>query len=63
MNTFWELFKQSVIVQATITLILTIVLGYMFVTKTPIPDTLLSLYGVVIGYYFGSKTQAYLSRM
>jgi len=63
MTTFWELLKQSVIVQALITLILTGVIAYMYIAQIAIPNELFTIYGIVVGYYFGSKTQQYINKV
>jgi len=62
MNMFWELLKESVIIQSLVTLILVVVVSYMYVTGIPVPDTLVNLLMVIVGYWFGSKTQQVISR-
>ena len=62
MSNFWSLFKESVIVQAIITLILLVTICYMYVTGLEVPDTLGIAFGTVLGFYFGSKTQASIMR-
>lgn len=57
MTTFWELLKSSVLVQAVITLVLLVVICYMYVVGQEVPDTLTSAFMAVLGFYFGSKVQ------
>jgi len=63
MDTFWELLKDSIIIQSLVTLILTVAITYMYVTGMMVPDTLVNLLMIVVGYWFGSKTQLYLAKM
>jgi hypothetical protein len=56
MSTFWELLKQSIIVQAFVTFILVCATTYLWVTGQPVPQELLAVLTLVIGFYFGSKT-------
>lgn len=57
MSEFWILFRESVIVQSLITLILVLGIVYMFVTGMPVPDQLLDILYLVLGFWFGAKTQ------
>jgi len=59
---FWDLFQQSVIVQSLVTLILVGTLCYMFATGAVIPDLLGQVTLLVIGFWFGSKTQMAISK-
>lgn len=56
-DTFWSLLKQSVIVQATVTLILTCALVYMLITGMDVPELLTGVTMLVYGFWFGSKAQ------
>ena len=58
MSSFWSLFKESVIVQAAIALMLLGTICYMYANGQEVPDTLVIAFGTVLGFYFGSKTQA-----
>jgi hypothetical protein len=62
MDKFWELLQESVIVQSTVTLALVITICVMFVTGRAVPDLLAQITLLVIGYWFGSKTQLLLNR-
>lgn len=57
MDKFYELLKESVIVQSTITLVLIIVLAILIIQGRPIPDFLTLLVGTVMGFYFGTKVR------
>lgn len=51
---FWELFRESVIIQGLIVLVLLVTISAMLIMGWNIPDQLWALVGVVVGYYFGS---------
>ncbi len=55
MQTFWLLLKESVILQAVLTLSVWGVLLYMVVMGNPVPDILTTAASLVLGFYFGSK--------
>ena len=62
MKEFWGLFRESVIVQAVITLVLLVTICVMYATKQAVPNELINFFAVVLGFYFGSKTQASIMR-
>lgn len=62
MDKFWQLLQESVIVQSTVTLALVITICVMFVSGRAVPDLLAQITLLVIGYWFGSKTQLLLNR-
>ena len=62
MGKFWDLVRESVIVQSLITLILVITLCYMFATSQPIPTLLADATLLVLGFWFGSKSQQAISK-
>lgn len=62
MDKFWQLLQESVIVQSLVTLALVITLCVMFATGQPVPDLLAQITLLVVGYWFGSKTQMILNR-
>ncbi len=62
MQRFWELVKSSVIVQGTVTLALVTTTCYLYATGQTVPESLLSLDGLVIGFFFGSKIQQVAAR-
>jgi len=57
MSKFWQLLEQSVIVQALVTLSLVSAVVFLTVTGQEVPDALLNLTLIALGYYFGSKAQ------
>jgi len=59
---FWELFQESVIVQACLALVLLITICYMYATGQEVPDALMNAFMVILGYYFGSKVQQKLAK-
>jgi len=59
---FHDLLMESVIIQGLVTLILVATVSYMFVVGMDVPDTLTSIIYVIIGFYFGSKTQQTIVR-
>ena len=62
MAKFWELFEESVIVQALITLALVSVVCYLFATGQEVPELRSSSLMLVLGFYFGSKVQQVIDR-
>jgi hypothetical protein len=50
-----RMFEESIIVQSLITLILISAISYLFVTERSVPDALLQLTLIVVGYWFGAK--------
>lgn len=62
MKGFWELFKSSVIMQAVITCVLLTTICYMYATGQEVPDQLLTFFGIILGFYFGSKVQSTILR-
>jgi hypothetical protein len=54
---FWSLFRESVIVQALLALMTTMAIIYALLQGITIPNDLWAIWGIIMGYYFGSKTQ------
>jgi len=52
---FIDLFRESILVQATITLILIITTCILFILRYPIPELLMTMDLLVLGVFFGSK--------
>ena len=52
---FYELLHESTLVQAIMTLILICTLCYMYVSGQDVPDGLIGIVSVIVGYYFGNK--------
>lgn len=55
-DAFWEAFNRSLIIQGIIAMVLLSVISFLYCTGKEVPGELLSIFGVVLGYYFGSKT-------
>lgn len=55
MKKFWELFEQSVITQAVITMLLIVTVCIMFLKGQVIPPLLENLTTIVVGFWIGSK--------
>jgi hypothetical protein len=62
MDKFWKLFEESVIVQAIITLALVVTTCILVGQGKPVPELLASGLMLVLGFYFGSKTQQMINR-
>ena len=56
-ETFWTLLRDSVLIQGIVTLVLVCVICYLTVTGQEIPDLVVNLAGLVIGFWFGSKVE------
>jgi hypothetical protein len=54
---FWELLQESVIIQGVVTLVLVVTLCTMFITGKPIPELLGAITTLVLGFWFGTKSQ------
>ena len=57
MSKFWELFEQSIIVQSIITLMLIGAVTFMYVCQVEVPDNLVNMALLVLGFWFGTKVQ------
>ena len=57
MTKFWELFAESVILQAILALMFGGTVCYMYLTGMEVPDTLIALLSAIVGFYFGGKVQ------
>ena len=54
---FWYLFEKSVILQGAITFGFVGASLYLWMTAQPLPDALAQGLWVVLGFWFGTKTQ------
>ena len=54
---FIALLRDSTIIQGSITLVCVCGIVYLWVTGKPVDNNLLGIVLLIIGYYFGSKTQ------
>ena len=57
MDKFWRLFEESVIVQACIALAMVITICTMVLLGKEIPDLMTNALMLVLGFYFGSKSE------
>lgn len=57
MSDFWELFKESIIVQSLITLILICADVYLALIQVQIPDWLVQATMLILGFWFGTKVK------
>ena len=55
MAKFWELFAESVILQAILAIMFGGTVCYMYLTGVDVPDTLIALLSAIVGFYFGGK--------
>jgi hypothetical protein len=55
---FWQLFKENIIIQAVLALMFGGTACYLYAAQHPVPMELVALLSVILGYFFGSKTQS-----
>jgi FtsH-binding integral membrane protein len=63
MDKFWELFAQSLILQGLLALMFSGVICYLYLTCQPVPQELVALVSLILGYFFGAKNQAAQERL
>lgn len=56
MDTFWQLLRESVLIQGTVTLGLVFACIYMVIAGQPIPEGLYNMTLLTLGFYFGAKS-------
>ena len=54
-DNFWSLLKESVILQASLTLIIWLAVVYMCVVGMEVPQLLETASLLILGFYFGAK--------
>lgn len=59
---FIDLVKSSTLVQGTIALVITITICIMYATGKNVPGELISTLSLILGFYFGTKSQALLTK-
>ena len=59
---FWELLRESALMQGILALLLTVAILVLFFLGQPIPSELWGIVGLVYGYYFGSDKRAAVLR-
>lgn len=57
MGKFWELLEKSIIVQGSVTFIVVCVACYLFVTQGNVPDNLMQILTLILGFWFGTYAQ------
>lgn len=62
MSKFWQLLKESVIIQGVVTVAFVGTACYLYATGQEVPSTLIQLAGVAVGYFFGAKQQQITGR-
>lgn len=62
MRKFWELVRSSTIVQGLVTLAFVGTACYLYATSQAVPDSLLQLNGLAVGFFFGAKMQQATSK-
>lgn len=63
MDKFWELFAESLILQGCLALMFSGVICYMYVAGMVVPQELVALVSLILGYFFGAKNQAAQERV
>ena len=58
MSKFWDLFRESIILQSLITLVLIAALVYLYIRDGVVPEQLLQMTWVIVGFWFGTKVQS-----
>jgi len=56
MTKFWELFEQSVIIQGILAISFSGAIIYLYCTGKEVPQELVALVSLILGYFFGAKT-------
>ena len=54
---FWTLFRESVIMQAVLSTVVTITVCIMYVMYREVPMELVSAWMLILGFFFGTKIQ------
>ena len=52
---FWELLQSSVIVQGIVTLLFSVAIVALLIMQKTIPSELWASFGLILGYWFGTK--------
>ena len=63
LDKFIDLLKQSVVLQAALTVMIWGVMMYLIIIGRPVPDILLSAGNIILGFYFGTKAQLYVQNL
>jgi hypothetical protein len=57
MKMFWELFSESLIIQGVLAIMFSVVVCAMYLMGMAVPQELIALISLILGYFFGAKTQ------
>lgn len=63
LSRFLDLLERSVIVQGIVTTLVIGTMCYLFVIGRPIPEVLVTFASLILGYWFGTKSQNALNRV
>lgn len=56
-ETLVQMLRESTLIQGTLTLMVTVVWLVMMASGKPVPDVMNGIEGIIVGYYFGTKSQ------
>jgi len=54
---FWRLLEQSVLISGALALSLTVTACYMWASGRAVPQELYAVLGVIVGFFFGARSQ------
>lgn len=57
MRPFWKMVRESTIIQGLVTLLFVGTTCYLYATAQEVPQSLLQLDGLAVGFFFGAKVQ------
>lgn len=57
-----ELLRESTLIQGSMALGATATMAILYLMGKPVPQTLVDIVFVIVGYYFGTKSQARLMK-
>lgn len=63
MNEFWNLFKESVILQGCLTVGIWAAIIYLVIAGREPPDPLVNVGYTIIGFWFGTKVQSSINQL
>jgi hypothetical protein len=56
MQTFWQLLRESVLVQSLVTLLVISAVVYLYICGREVPPDLIKISLLILGYWFGTKS-------
>jgi len=59
---FWDLLERSIIFQGVLTVGTLVLIAYLFAAGRPVPTELWAIFGLIVGFFFGSKSEQALRR-